>query len=319
MRDQLTFYEHSKPRAPLSIISIPTDLGSDARGLSENPDYLRAQGLVEMFGAICAEVDEEITIPCPEAPPPGRGTLKNLAEVAKLADIIADHVEAAARKNNIVVALGGDHSASIGTLRGARAAHDSLGIIWIDAHPDVHTHETTVTHNLHNMPAALALGEGHPELLRGRNAIETDHIVFVGLKDLSAGDRGEIEFLRRRKPQFFTMLDIARHALGPIFDAIDELSKKVEHVWIVMDMDSIDQSEAPGVAMPNTLGLNRREILSLAQYIGKVCPVAGVEIVEMLPENDIDGKTVHLAIELIARFLGSEYSWYSRYMNHYGG
>src|SRR6185437_3933267 len=317
MEDALSFYEPTALRAPLSIISIPTDLGSDARGLVENPAYLYKHGLREMLSSIKADISQEITIDCPPAPAPSIGLLKNLQEVAAVANKAAEVTQDAARAGDLVLTLGGDHSATIGTLRGASNAHESLGVIWIDAHPDVHTPETTVTHNLHNMPAALAMGQGHELLLGERRAIQPKDFLFIALKDFSDGDKGEIEFLRRHAPPYYTMLDIAARGLSPIFASIAALAKQVEKIWIIMDMDAIDQEFAPGVAMPNTLGLTRREVLMLAQYIGKVCDIVGIDIVEMVPKNDTEGKTAGLALELIARFLGNEYSWYRGYMEHY--
>jgi arginase len=229
-----------------------------------------------------------------------------------MAQNVAQAVKEAAM-HSVVINLGGDHSASVGTLRGALAAHDSLGVIWIDAHPDVHTHETTKTGNIHGMPAALAMGFGHPSLASDK-AISPENFLFAGVQDF---DQAEIDFLRAHRTPVYTMLDIASKGLFPLLQAIDALAKRVDHVWISMDMDSIHYREAPGVAMPNTNGLTRREVLSLARYIGKTCPVAGIDIVEILPLNDHGGKTAMLALELIANFLGSEHSWYQEYMARY--
>ena len=313
MRDNLSFYEPSLPTAPLSIISIPTDLGSDARGLGATPEYLRARGLYRMLEGLGTEIASEVTIPCPQPPLPGPGVLKNLDEVAAVADATAQAIEAAAGRGDTVLSIGGDHSASIGTLRGAAQAHPSLGIIWIDAHPDVHTPETTVTHNLHNMPAALAMGVGHPALLAERAPIAPQNFLFLGAKDF---DEAEIEFLRRHSPPVFTMLDVLK-GLGPLFAAIYSLSQRVERVWISMDMDAIEKSAAPGVAMPNEGGLTAREMVALAHYIGQTTKVAGIDLVEMLPSNDHEGRTAGLALEITARLMGGEYSWYKEYMSHY--
>lgn len=312
-RDTLSFYENSPLNRPLSIISIPTDLGSDARGCSDTPAYLYKHGLERMLEYLEIEVANKTTVACPTAPPPSMGRLKNLKEVADVARKSAMAVEAAAKRGEVVLALGGDHSSAIGTIAGASQAHRSLGVIWIDAHPDAHTDQTTATHNLHDMGAALAMGIGHDDLLGERRAINPDNFLYIGLKDF---DQAEIELLREHNNPV-TMLDIAAHGLAPALAAIEALAANVEHVWISMDIDSIDKQYAPGVAMPCEDGLTRREILTLAQYIGRTCNVAGLDIVEMLPTNDKDDMTAKLAIELTARFLGGEYSWYRDYMDNY--
>ena len=113
------------------------------------------------------------------------------------------------------------------------------------------------------------------------------------------------------------MLDIAEGGLRPLFHEISALVRTVDKVWVSLDLDSIDERFAPGVAMTTPDGLTRREIVSLAHYIGKVCNVVGLDIVEMLPAKDKDGMTAKLVIELIARFLGGQYGWYEQYMAHY--
>ena len=314
MQDSLSFYEKSPNLSTVSIISVPTELGSDARGLSQAPNYLRLHGLVDMLASLGVDVSEETTIPC-ETPKHGTEVLKNLTAAADVANKTAHAVEVAVKQGEVALVLGGDHSVAIGSIRGASAIHGTLGVIWIDAHPDAHTHETTLTRNIHGMPAALAMGFGHDKLLgHDRQDVAPNHFVYVGLKDF---DEAELQFLRRESPQLFTLLDIARRGLSPVFNAIEELSRKVDRVWVSMDMDAIDAQFAPGVAMQNSGGLTAREILSIAHFIGKTCNVAGLDMVEVLPSNDHGGKTAKLAVELVARFLGQEYGGYNDYIANY--
>lgn len=266
-----------------------------------------------MLEHIGADIADATTIVCPTPPPPHSGRLKNLDAIADVALATASAAEAAARRGDVVLALGGDHSSAIGSIAGASRAHKSIGVIYIDAHPDVNTAETTLTGNVHGMVAALALGHGDRELINPR-PIKPAHFLHIGIKDF---DQSEIEFLRREEPTYHTMLDIVHHGLGPVFGSIDTLAQKVDTVWVSMDMDSIDRTAAPGVAMQNEHGLTLREILSLAQYIGHATPIAGLDIVEILPSNDKESKTAKLAIELTARFLGSQYGGYNDYIARY--
>lgn len=159
------------------------------------------------------------------------------------------------------------------------------------------------------MVTSALIGHGDPILTDiVERKIPPEHFLYIGLKDI---DQAEIDFLASNSLTCFTMLDVVRYGLAPIMEAIQTLAQKVDRIWISIDMDSIDQEYAPGVGLPNYGGLTRREILGLVQYIGKTCPVAGFDIVEVSPPKDIDGKTTRLALEIIARLLGTEYSWYN--------
>jgi arginase len=310
-------YENSKDSPAVSIVSVPIELGSDERGLAAAPEHLFSHGLEKMLASLGREVAGKSTVQCKNAARVATaGAMKHVREIADVAKRSATAVEKAARTGNTVLALGGDHSMAIGTLAGAAAAYPSLGVVYIDAHPDCNTDETTITGNVHGMVVSALMGHGHSILTKiPKRFIAPQDFLFIGLKDF---DQKEIEFLREHKISSYTMLDIAKRGLSPAISAIDALSRRVDAVWISMDMDSIDRQYAPGVGMPNDGGLTRREALALAHHIGKTCRVAGIDLVEMVPAKDTEGKTAGLALELLARFLGGEYSWYQQqYINTY--
>lgn len=316
MKDNLSFYEQSKQNKSVAIVAVPLELGSDERGLADAPAYLFENGLEKVLARVGCDVSEVVHIPRPEEPAlSSAGPLKHVQEIVTVAQKSFTVVEKAAKRGDFVLALGGDHSMAFGSIAGAAAAYPSIGVIYIDAHPDCHTHETTITGNVHGMVTSTLTGAGHPPLQVGIRTIPPEHLLYVGLKDF---DAPEIEFLRREKTACITMFDITRHGLPPVLAAIDALTKKVDVIWVSMDMDSIDASEAPGVGLAMPGGLTRREVLALAQYIGKSCTVAGLDIVEISPKKDVEKKTARLALELIARFLGGEYSWYqNEYIDAY--
>ncbi len=318
VRDNLSFYEHEPVERTISIVGVPSELGSDERGLANAPQYLLKSGLEKMLTSLGGDVVETTMIPCRKPlHVVSAGSAKYLDEVVAAARLSSAVVEKAVRRKDFVLTLGGDHSIALGTVAGAASVHRSMGVIWIDAHPDANTHETTLTGNIHGMPAASLMGFGHPLLTdigRTGRKISPENFLYIGLKDI---DKAEIEFLRREKVSTVTMLDIAERGLLPARLAIDALRRKVDTIWVSMDMDSIDEGYAPGVGMPNSGGLTKREILSLAQYIGKTCILTGLDVVEISPAKDKDAKTATLALELTARFLGAEYSWYENYINEY--
>lgn len=320
-RDNLSYYENESEGKSVAIVGVPMELGSDERGLREAPRYLLEHGLENVIASIGAEVTDITMIPCrnPERVV-SAGSLKYLDEIIAASRVSSVVVERAVRRGDFILALGGDHSIALGTIAGAATAleHRKLGVIWIDAHPDANTDASTLSGNIHGMPAASLMGFGHP-LLTGagkekRYSVLPEHFLYLGLKDI---DKAEIEYLRRESISAVTMLDIAKHGLTCALRAIDTLRRKVDVVWVSMDMDSIDKEFAPGVGMPTDGGLTRREVSALAQYIGHTCQLSGVDVVEIHPAKDEKEKTVTLAFELIARFLGGQYSWYEKYMDDY--
>ncbi len=312
----LSLYEPRSSGDTVAILSVPLELGSDERGLAETPEYLKKHGLEQMFSTIGCEISERVNISCPKPPAQSAaGTMKHVGEIASVGKRVRTAVEKAAKRGDTVLVMGGDHSVGFGTAAGALGAHARLGVIYIDAHPDANTHETTISGNVHGMVASAMMGHGH-ELLTGiaPRSIAAEDFLFIGLKDF---DAAEISYIRSNAVPTFTALDIATHGLAPVAAAIESLSRKVDAVWISMDMDAIDEQYAPGVAMSTQDGLTRREILGIAHHIGRRCKVAGMDISEMVPAKDKEGKTAGLALELIARFFGYEYNWYRAYMDAY--
>ncbi len=314
--DRLSFYESETGGAPVALISVPLELGSDERGLADSPKYLQQHGLEKMISVLGRDISERKSIICPEfARVASAGTMKHVREIVSVTKRTKAAVEKAGKRGDTVVALGGDHSISLGTIAGATAAHQSIGLIYIDAHPDCTTERTTISGNVHGMIVSSAIGQGNPLLTDlFTRPVRPEHVLYIGIKDI---DRAELALIRERGIGYFTMLDIATRGLAPVVRAIDMLSRKVEKVWVSLDLDSIDERFAPGVAMATPDGLTRREIVALAHYIGKTVNLAGIDVVEMMPAKDKDGITGRLVIELLARFLCGQFGWYEQYMEHY--
>lgn len=320
MKDNLSFYERGETQRNVTIVNVPLELGSDERGFKDAPDYLLDAGLEKVIAGTGGEVVDVQAVPCrvPERVV-SAGNAKYLEEIVAAGRVSRTLVEKALEKGDFVIALGGDHAMSLGTIAGAAAAlhNKRLSVIWIDAHPDANTHETTQSGNIHGMPAATRMGFGHPLLKNIGGSVPNilpENFLYLGLKDV---DAAEIEFLRQHSIPRVTMLDIAERGLSRAILAIDALVRKTDYVWVSMDMDSIDKEYAPGVGMPTNGGFTRREILNLAKYIGKRCNMIGLDVVELVPKKDSEHKTANLALDLIAQFLGGERGWYQEYMEQY--
>jgi arginase len=316
-KDNLSFFEKVKNEGEIAIIGVPLDLGKDSVGTDKGPATLREEGMLSMLEEIGFKVEDLGEIDCPDRTTAkvGETDAKYLDSIVDVSERTSKVVENQLNKGQRVLVVGGDNTISLGTLSGASASLGDVGVIWIDAHGDINTDKTSVSGNVHGMPIAAALGLGNDKLVninfKGRK-IKPENLVYVGLKDL---DQAEIETIREQKIPNVTMLDIAEKGLAPAFEKITALANKVKHVWVCLDVDSMDEEIAPGTPMATRGGLNYRESLNLAKFIGRTCKIAGVDVSELAPDLDSDNKTSRLVIELVANYFGAEYSWYTRYMS----
>lgn len=299
-----------------SLIGIPVDLGAEMLGVSMGPQSLRFSGIVEKLKHVGLNISDLGDIACKSDVKEGSVKLKNLNEIVRIAQEAASKVEAEIKKGNRIVALGGDHTLSIGTVAGAaKALNGNLGLIYIDAHGDFNTDQTTLSGNIHGMSLSALVGLGAKELVDiyyPGTKIKIENALLVGVSDL---DIEEEALIKKVNLPTFDMMDILARSFGDLFGMIQDLNSRVDNIWVSFDLDSVDGIYAPGVGIPNTGGLTHREIMALAKYIGKKCNVVGVDIVEYNPTRDIEHKTADLAIEVGARVLGFDYSAYTKYMD----
>ncbi len=315
--DHLRVLENKPIITPISLLGVPIDIGKDNEGTDTGANYLRKNGLLGMLEFLKISFQDLGNIPCPKRAECELSDkrAKFMGAIIQVAERTAQAVHDEIKKNRVVVALGGDHSMSFGTIAGAAAACEGdLGVIWIDAHGDMMTYENTRSGNIHGMPSAAAIGFGHPELVnifKPGVKIKKENMIYVGLKDL---DQGEVDLIRQERLTAVTTFDILTNGLAPAINAIEGLNKRVKYLWVSLDLDVIDFEYAPGTPMATPGGLTHREIVNLCKYIGTSCPVVGMDIAEFSPRHDRDDKTSKLAIELVANLLGNDYGWYMRYI-----
>lgn len=301
----------------ISLLGVPVDLGAEALGVSMGPESLRFNNIIEKLSHVGVNVTNLEDVRCNTAiADSGNPKLKNLKEIIRISEETAAVVEAEIKKGNRLLCLGGDHTLSIGTVAGAsKALKGNLGLIYIDAHGDFNTDEITLSGNIHGMSLSSLVGLGAEELVniyQPGQKIKIENALLVGATDL---DPKEEELIKESKLPTFDMMDILAKSFGDLFGMIQDLNKRVDHIWVSFDLDVVDGIYAPGVGIPNTGGLTYREIMAIAKYIGKKCNVIGVDIVEYNPTRDIEHKTADLAIEVGARMLGFDYNAYTKYMD----
>jgi arginase len=300
-----------------TIIGIPLDLGSVNLGVDIGPNALRQLKLKEKLESAGFEISDAGNIAVKEKNTlnPGNPKLKYLDEIVRVSQNCAKITERILKKKEKVIALGGDHSISLGTISGAAKKFDyELSVIYIDTHGDLNTDKTTPTGNIHGMHTASIMGFGNTRLTKihtDKIKVKKENVIHIGGNDF---DKPELELIKKEGIKCFTLLDLLSDGFKPLLRMIDYISTKTKNTWVSLDLDAVDSVNAPGVGIPNMAGLSYREITALADYIGNRCNVVGLDMVEYNPLKDIEGKTGELAIELIAKTLGSNYSWYTNYL-----
>lgn len=283
------------------------------------PNAYRYQNIVPKLESAGIQVTDAGNVFCEDrwkVPVGDNPRLRFVDEVVRISNDTAQQVQNTIQKGQRAIVLGGDHTTCLGAVSGASVAvSGDLGLIYFDAHGDMNTDQTTPSGNIHGMQLASLMGFGAQELAHVHDEtvkVNKRNVLHIGGCDM---DQAEKDLIAREKIAAFTMDDLMTQTLTPLLSMIDSLQSRVKHVWVSLDLDAIDAQYAPAAGMPNKKGLVYREIALLAQYIGEHCNVLGVDVVEYNPLIDVERKTAGLATELIASFLGKEYSWYTDYLS----
>jgi arginase len=207
-------------------------------------------------------------------------------------------------EGDFAIYLGGDHSISIGSIAAAAQTEDPIGVIWIDAHADFNTPQSSPSGNIHGMPVAALIGEGAEQLVGVGHPgpkIQPVHIVQIGIRDL---DDSERERLAHSLIHVFTMRHLDEMGMAVVAKKALEKLGHLKRLHVSLDMDSLDPDEAPGVGTPVPGGLSYREAHLLMEILGDNGRVQSLDVVEINPILDDRNKTAELAVELIASLLG---------------
>jgi len=294
-------------KRPVSIIGAPLDLGQTRRGVDMGPSAIRYAGLDERLTGIGLTVSDRgnVVTPVPEALALVDDRARYLPEILAACAELAALVEGTVREGARPLVLGGDHAIAIGTLAGlAAAAGQPGGAIWIDAHADINTPETSPSGNVHGMPLAAALGREPQWFAHDRltlPALDPSRVALVGIRSLDPGERA---FLREAGIRVFTMSDIDRIGIERTMrEALDRVAGP-GFVHVSLDLDSLDPEVAPGVGTPVPGGLTYREAHLACELIAESGVAGSFEVVESNPILDRENRTALTAVELVASALG---------------
>jgi arginase len=258
---------------------------------------------VEDIGNISVKQPEEMSY--------GEKRAKYLAEIADACKDLAGIVEKSLDESMLPVVLGGDHSIAAGTLSGVashfRKKEKKVGLIWLDAHGDINTPESSPSGNVHGMPLAAAMGYGATELveLQGfKPKVEPQNISLVGIRDLDSQER---KLAKKSGVHVFTMRDIDERGMREVMsDALKYAMDDTDGISVSLDMDFVDPSDAPGVGTPVRGGVTYREAHLAMEMLADTEAMVSLEIVEINPVIDEHNRTALLGVELTLSGLGKK-------------
>ena len=288
------------PMERVAVVGVPMDLGANRRGVDMGPSALRYARLLEQLEDLGYTVEDLGDVPVSLARASrrrGRG-LAYLEEIRAAALVLKERL-AALPEGVVPIVLGGDHSLSMGSVAGA-ARGRRVGVVWVDAHADFNTPETSPSGNVHGMPLAVLSGLGHPRLTEVFRAVDPKDVVLVGVRSL---DPGEKRLLKEAGVRVYTMHEVDRLGVARI---AEEVLKHLQGLplHVSLDADVLDPTLAPGVGTPVPGGLTYREAHLLMEILAESGRVQSLDLVEVNPILDERNRTAEMLVGLALSLLG---------------
>ena len=292
------------PATRVAIIGAALDLGAGRRGVDMGPSAIRYAGLRERLERAGIDVEDRGNVQAPLAETHETGTerARFLDEILETCTRIAAEVEAARGAGLVPLVLGGDHSIAMGSLSGLAASRPG-GVLWLDAHGDLNTPETSPSGNVHGMALAAALGLCGGFARDGLRfpAVEPGRVAVVGVRSL---DPGEQALVRELGVAVYTISDIDRRGVEPVIAEALEHVAGGSFVHVSVDLDVVDPEVAPGVGTPLRGGLSYREAHLALELVAEAGVLDALDLVEVNPIRDHENTTAGLAVELAASAFG---------------
>jgi arginase len=295
------------------VLGVPMDLGSGRRGVDMGPSAIRIAGVEERLRELGHTVVDEgdLTIKNMEELRVGDVHARYLGEIARAATVACKKVDRIMSRGHFPLVLGGDHSIAVGTVSGiaafCRRERTKLGLLWVDAHGDINTPESSPSGNIHGMPVAVLLGHGPDKLtsIGGKfPKVNPANVALVGIRSL---DEGEKHRLKETGVQVHTMSDIDRHGIHRVMKkALARVTDGTDHVHVSFDLDAVDPTVAPGVGTPVKGGLDYREAHLIMELLHDSGVMTSLEMVEVNPILDQGNASAVFAVELVQSAFGKK-------------
>ncbi len=296
---------------PVHIIGVPLDLGGARRGVDMGPSAFRIAGLGEQIAALGRGVRDLGNLPAPIAET--QDTLDNqkkyIGAIEAVCRMLYDRCLLSLEEGAVPLVLGGDHSLAAGSIAASadwvrQTTSKPLGVLWVDAHGDMNTPQTTTSGNVHGMPLAALLGQEPRELaaIGALPSVRPEHTVLVGIRNLDDQEKDQI---RSAGVHVFTMKDIDREGIAIIAErALAVASAGTGGVHVSFDLDVCDPTFAPGVGTPVKGGLDYRESHMIMELVADSQRLVALDLVEVNPTLDVRNTTAEFAAELALSALG---------------
>jgi len=294
------------------IVGVPMDLGGGRRGVDMGPSAIRIAGVAEKLRNLGHVVVDggDIPVKNPEQQKIRNDKLKYLPEIVRACTLLSSKIERIVSAGEFPLVLGGDHSLAIGTIAGiasyCKRQGKKLGVLWIDAHGDLNTDETTPSGNIHGMPLAASIGLGTIELTSvggDFRKLDPKNVVLLATRDL---DEGERKHIRQHGVNIFTMEEIDKNGMSVVVGKALRKLGKVDHLHVSLDLDAVDPSVAPGVGTPVKGGLNYREAHLIMEELSENGKMGSLEVVEVNPILDNRNQSAEFSVELIQSGFGKK-------------
>lgn len=296
----------------IHILGVPMDLGAGRRGVDMGPSAIRIAGVGEKFQSLGHGVIDEgdISTKIPEQQKVKNPKLKYLPEIVRACTLLSAKVEKILESGDFPLVLGGDHSIAIGTIAGVsnycKKSNKKLGVLWVDAHGDMNTDQTSPSGNIHGMPLAASIGLGAIELTSvggDFQKVDPKNVVMIAIREL---DQGEKLAIKKNNINIFTMEDIDKHGMAVIMTRALRKLKECDFVHVSFDLDAMDPKECPGVGTPVKGGLDYREAHLIMETLSENNRMNSLEVVEANPILDNRNQSAEFAVELMQSGFGKK-------------
>ena len=278
---------------PIALIGFASGLGARYPGCADGAPCLQRAGLDRYLAEQGIQADWRAMLwPAPQA----QESLEQ--RIAELNERLEVQVREAIRKDEVPLVIGGDHTSAVGTWRGSFSTirDGPMGLLWVDAHMDAHTPESSHSKLLHGMPLAVLLGHCGDNAAPCTPVLRPEHICIVGARSYENEEAALLESIGVR---IYHMDEIRERGLGPVMrEAHARVRQGTVACGITVDVDSIDPREAPGVGTPEENGLSAAELTALLEELTAAASPVAIEIAEFNPHNDRADATLHIVMKL---------------------
>lgn len=295
------------------MIGVPLDLGAGRRGVDMGPSALRIAGIQEQIAELGYTVEDlgDLGVSSPEICRVQDSHARYVQEIAEICQRLHDRARERLTRGDIVLALGGDHSLAVGSIAASasvtREQGRPLAVIWVDAHADMNTPESSPSGNVHGMPLAACLGRGHPLLVElGGFSPKLDPLrcAAIGLRNL---DERERELVRKSGIRAYTMKDIDRRGVSAVMEeALAAVTAGGSAIHVSFDVDGVDPEVTPGVGTPVQGGLSYREAHLIMELVAETGRLIAMDITEVNPILDYRNSTACRGVEFVTSALGKD-------------